>query len=217
MHPCGYGSRRRDAVRVALIGDSHAAALLAALEPQLDALNWRVTVFVGQTCAWLAPSLSPNCPGLRLIQRDLGRRHFAVVIATELRQYSSSVADHREAMRPVATTGAHIVVVEDDPGVSPDSTACVTRVSYRPTGHCGTPVGIAYRDPDRLAQAARRLPGARVIATRAFFCRDRFCPATIGNVLVYRDTAAHVTAGYARTLSPYLVGAIEHALPARLR
>jgi peptidoglycan/LPS O-acetylase OafA/YrhL len=217
MHPCGYGSRRRDAIRVALIGDSHAAALLAALEPQLDVLNWHVTVFVGQACGWVAPSLSPSCPGLRVIQRDLGHRHFAVVIATELRQYTSSVTEHREAMRPVATTGARIVIVEDDPGVSPESTACVTRISYRPTGHCGTPVGLAYRDPDRLAQAARRIPGARVIATSAFFCRDGFCPATIGNVIVYRDTAAHVTASYARTMSPYLVGAIARALPARLR
>ena len=34
-HPCEYGSRRRHAIRVALIGDSHAAALLAVLEPQL--------------------------------------------------------------------------------------------------------------------------------------------------------------------------------------
>jgi hypothetical protein len=120
-------------------------------------------------------------------------------------------------MRPVAATGAHIVVVEDDPGVSPVSTACVTRVTYRPTGDCGTPVSVAYRDPDRLAQAARRLPGVRVIATRAFFCRGSFCPATIGNVIVYRDTAAHVTASYARTLSPYLVQAIVRSLPARLR
>jgi peptidoglycan/LPS O-acetylase OafA/YrhL len=217
MHPCQYGSRRRNAVRVALIGDSHAAALLAVLEPQLDALNWHVTVYVGQTCGWLPPSLSPSCPGLRLIRRDLGRRHFAVVIATELRQYTSPIADHLEAMRPVAATGAHIVIVEDDPGVSPVSTACVTRVTYRPTGDCGTPVSVAYRDPDRLAQAARRLPGVRVIATRAFFCRGSFCPATIGNVIVYRDTAAHVTASYARTLSPYLVQAIVRSLPARLR
>jgi hypothetical protein len=34
---------------------------------------------------------------------------------------------------------------------------------------------------------------------------------------VYRDTAAHVTASYAETLSPYLVGAIERALRARAR
>jgi len=217
MHPCQYGSRRRDAVRVALIGDSHAAALLAVLEPQLDRLNWRVNVYVGQTCGWLLPALSPSCPGLRLIQHDLDRRHYAIVIATELRQYTNPVSDHLAAMRPVAATGARIVVVEDDPGVTEASTACVMRITYRPTGGCGTPISEAYRDPDRLAQAARRLPGARVIATRSFFCRGGFCPATIGNVIVYRDTAAHVTASYAGTLSPYLVEAIERALPPRLR
>ncbi|MGH2894884.1 MAG: acyltransferase family protein [Solirubrobacteraceae bacterium] len=221
MHPCGYGSRRRNAVRVALVGDSHAAALLAVIEPQLNALNWHVTAFLGQTCGWLPPTRSPNCPGLRVIQRDLDRGHYAVVIANELRQYTSSVAEHLEAMRPVAATGARIVVVEDDPSVSPASTACVDRVTYSATGSCGTPAAIAYRDPDRLAQAAARIPGARVIGTRRFFCRDGFCPATIGNVLVYRDTAAHTTASYARTLSPYLVEAIVHVLPpalhARLR
>ena len=215
MHPCAYGSTRPDATRVALIGDSHAAALLAVLEPQLDAVNWRVTVFVGQTCGWLPPTLSPTCPGLRLIQRDLGHHHYAIVIATELRQYTSSVAQHLEAMRPVAATGARIVVVQDDPGVSAASTACVDRVTYRATGNCGTTAGFAYRDPDRLAQAAERIPGAVVIPTRQYYCRDDFCPATIGNVIVYRDTAAHVTASYAGTLSPYLVEAIERALNAR--
>lgn len=216
MHPCGYGSRRPDAIRVALVGDSHATTLLPVLEPQLHALNWRVTAFTGQTCGWLPPALSPDCPGLRLIQRELIRGHYEVVIATEIRVYTSSVVDHLKAMKPVAATGARIVVVEDDPSVSPASTACVDRITYRATGNCGTPVTVAYRDADRLAQAAERIPGARVVNTRRFYCRHGFCPATIGNVLVYRDTAAHVTASYARTLSPYIVEAIKHALPAAL-
>ena len=212
MHPCTYGSRRPDAVRVALVGDSHAAALLAVLEPQLNAVNWRLTSFTGQTCAWLPPALSPSCPGLRLIQRDLLSGRYALVIATELRAYTNSIADHLAAMRPVAATGAQIVVVEDEPSVSPASTACVDRITYSATGGCGTPVAVAYRDPDRLALAAERIPGAVVVDTRGFFCRHGFCPATIGNVIVYRDTAAHVTASYARTLSPYLVEAIQRAL-----
>jgi peptidoglycan/LPS O-acetylase OafA/YrhL len=214
MHPCVYGSTRPDATRVALIGDSHAAALLAMLAPELDAANWHVTVFVGQTCGWLPPTLSPSCPGLRLIQRDLLHDHYAIVIATELRQYTSPVAQHLEAMAPVAATGTRIVVVEDDPGVSAASTACVDRVTYSATGDCGTTAAYAYRDPDLLAQAAERIHGAVVIPTRQYYCRDGFCPATIGNVIVYRDTAAHVTASYARTLSPYLVEAIERALHA---
>jgi peptidoglycan/LPS O-acetylase OafA/YrhL len=217
MHPCTYGSRRSDAIRVALIGDSHAAALLAALEPQLKVLNWRVTAFTGRSCGWLLPHLSPQCPGLRLIQRTLLHGHYAVVIATEIRVYTSSVAEHLQAMRPVAATGARIVVVEDDPSVSPASTECVDRITYSATGNCGTAASFAYRDPDRLAEAAERIPGARVVRTRRFYCRYDFCPATIGNVLVYRDTAAHVTASYALTLSPYLVEAVESVLPRALR
>ncbi len=212
LHPCSYGSKRASATPVALIGDSHAAALLAMLEPQLDAVNWRLTVFVGQTCQWVVPALSPSCPGLSLIQRDLAHDHYAIVIATELRQYTSSLAQHLQAMRPVAATGARIVVVEDDPGVSAESTACVARVTYSATGGCGTSAASAYRDPDLLALAAERLPGAVVIPTRRYYCRGDFCPATIGNVIVYRDTAAHVTASYARTVSPYLVEAVERAL-----
>ena len=140
-----------------------------------------------------------------------------MVIATELRQYSNPVSEHLAAMRPVAATGTRIVVVQDDPGVTPKSTACVSRITYSATGGCGTSVAVAERDPDLLAQAAERIPGARVVRTGRFFCRDGFCPATIGNVLVYRDTAAHVTASYARTLSPYLVQAIERVLPRSLR
>jgi hypothetical protein len=115
-------------------------------------------------------------------------------------------------MRPVAATGARIVVVADDPGVAATSTACVDRVTYTATGDCGTTAAFAYRDPDLLARAASQIDGAVVIPTRQYYCRAEFCPATIGNVIVYRDTAAHVTASYARTLSPYLVGAIERAL-----
>ena len=128
---------------------------------------------------------------------------------------TSSVAQHLAAIRPVAATGARIVVVEDNPGVSPASTACVDRVTYSATGDCGTSSSFAYQDPDLLARAAERIPGAVVIPTRQYYCRGDFCPATIGNVIVYRDTAAHVTASYARTVSPYLVEAIERAVHAR--
>ena len=217
IRPCEYGSRRPDAIRVALIGDSHAAALLAALEPQLDALNWRVTAFTGQTCGWLPPALSPECPGLRLIQRALLHRHYAVVIATEIRVYTSSVADHLEAMRPVAATGARIVVVEDDPSVSPASTACVTRITYSATGDCGTPVSVAYRDPDRLAAGRRTDPrGSRrhhpavLLPRRVLPRHDRERPRLPGH-----RRARHRQ--LRQTVSPYLVEAIERALPVSLR
>lgn len=216
-HPCSYGSRRRDAIRVALVGDSHAAALLPALEPQLGLLNWRVTAYTGNSCEWLPAAVVRTCRGMPVIEHDLEHGHFQVVLTTEIRLSLAAPALHVRAMAPVAATGARILVIEDDPDVSAAASACVTRITYTPTGGCGTPARQAYRTPDRLARAAREVHGARVVHTQQFYCRHGFCPATIGNVLVYRDNAAHVTASYAQTLSPYLVGAIRRALPARLR
>lgn len=216
-HPCIYGSRRPHAIRVALVGDSHAAALLPALEPQLQRLDWRLTAFTGNSCGWLPASAARVCRGMPTIEHDLERGRYQVVLTTEIRVSPSAPPLHVRAMAPVAATGAHIVVIEDDPDVSPAAAACVTRVTYTPTSGCGTPISEAYRNPDRLAVAARQVHGAHVVHTERFYCHAGLCPETIGNVLVYRDTAGHVTASYAQTLSPYLVGAILRALPAHLR
>ena len=158
MHPCVYGSGGAGD-RVALIGDSHASALLAVLEPQLEALNWRVTAFTGETCQWLAPALSPTCPGLRMIRRSLLRGHYAIVIATELRQYTSSVSQHLAAMRPVAATGR----ADRRGGGRPGRGAGRPRAS---TGSATARPAAAARRRRRLrgtgssCEAAEQLPGA---------------------------------------------------------
>lgn len=51
---------------------------------------------------------------------------------------------------------------------------------------------------------ASRIEGAEVIDLREYFCRDGFCPAVIGNAVVYRDSKAHLTATYMRSLEPML-------------
>ena len=196
------------------MGDSHAAALLAALEPQLDALNWRVTAFTGQTVRMAPPAhLTPDCPGLRADPAGTPHRHYAVVIATEIRVYPSSVADHlagNEARR--RHRRAHRGRRGRPQRVVRQQRPASTRITYSATGNCGTPVTVAYRDPDRLAQAAERIRGARVVRTRRFYCRDGFCPATIGNVLVYGTPPPTSPPATRRTLSPYLVEAIERTL-----
>jgi hypothetical protein len=89
---------------VALIRDSHAAALLAALEPHLDSLNWRVTAFTGEGCGWLPPNPAPNCPGLRVIDRVLVDDRYAIVIAAEIHGSANSTGVRAGAEFPVRWT-----------------------------------------------------------------------------------------------------------------
>jgi hypothetical protein len=69
---------------------------------------------------------------------------------------------------------------------------------------CGHQPGVYGLDrPDPAAQRSD-LPGnVRLLDLTRFFCYDGFCPAVIGNVLVYHDQS-HLTVTYARTLAPFL-------------
>lgn len=49
---CRVGSQRADATRVALVGDSHAAMLIPAIEGQLNSRNWAVDTYVARGCIW---------------------------------------------------------------------------------------------------------------------------------------------------------------------
>jgi peptidoglycan/LPS O-acetylase OafA/YrhL len=207
MKACTIGSTRPDATAVAITGDSHAASLLAGLEPQLDALNWRLDVFIGNGCRWHAiRATSGGCTAaMPQIQARLESGRYKLVITTAARgKPTDDVSSYVAAMRPVAEGGAKIVVVNDVPDAGPETLDCIHRVGFSAQSDCGLSTGQAFAIKDQLVEAAKQVPGAAVVDLTAFLCDNGYCPATIGNVIVYRDTAAHLTATYARTLGPYL-------------
>ncbi|WP_343928818.1 acyltransferase family protein [Pigmentiphaga daeguensis] len=212
LRACEYGSRKKRAKRVALIGDSHAAALLPALKPQLEALNWRLTAMTGNGCQWRDQTYRKNACAEVVVRRQerLISDQFDLIIATGIRSTPGTIADYISAIEPLKSRGQQIVVIEDVPDASPEALACIQRIGFSYERNCSTPIRFAYADEDKLATAARQL-GLPVVSLRKFFCIQDTCPAAIGNVLVYRDTAAHITASYAATLGPYLVEAILNA------
>jgi hypothetical protein len=66
---------------------------------------------------------------------------------------------------------------------------------------CGAPATKAFEANDTTRAAAAREPRVDVLDFSDQFCADGFCPAVIGNVLVYRDKH-HVSDTYIRTLAP---------------
>lgn len=219
LETCAYGSRDADALRVALVGDSHAAAMLPMVRAQLEDANWRVETFVGNGCRWYVPEdpETARCgPNLVQIQHALSSGRFDLVVAGASRGVAATTAaDHVGAIEQVVAAGTAVVVVADNPDPSPDAVDCVTRIAFKATDPCGTPVEVALRAADPLAEAARQVPGAEVVDLTGFYCVEESCPSVIGNVVVYRDTAGHVTATWARTLGPYLVQEIQRVLESR--
>ncbi|MFM8858019.1 MAG: acyltransferase family protein [Actinomycetota bacterium] len=208
---CTYGYTGDDAVKMAIVGDSHAAQIIAAIRPVLDANKWSLTTYLGTGCKWKLPPRSDGCP-VDWIEQELLSNRYDLVITTSIR--GGSLDGYREAWAPIAAAGTRIAVIADNPGVSEDSQACLTRVQIGAdrTGECGTPRAEAFADADPLVAAAAQVPGTTVIDLTSFYCTADFCPSVIGDVIVYRDSRGHLTSTFARTLAPAIEEGLRRAL-----
>ncbi|WP_327042806.1 acyltransferase [Micromonospora ureilytica] len=216
---CRVGSQRSDATRVALVGDSHAAMLIPAIEGQLNSRNWAVDTYVARGCIWAkvdAADQSDSCYARRhaMMERLGGGPKYDFVIVTGKRNMSvnpqaaaGQIRRYVEAWRPVLERGTRIVVVVDNPALGATDLGCLvddTANGGNPT-RCAVDRKGALGTRDALEEAAKRTDGkVQMVDLTDLFCTETQCPLVIGNVIVYRD-AHHMTATYARTLGPHLV------------
>ena len=200
---CSYGSSDPNAPRIALVGDSHAEALLPALLASQWSRRWHIDVFTGNDCEWRVPTF---CPAMPIIQARLLAGKYDVVVTSADRTFSHqyTVNDFTSYWRPVQAKGTRIVVVGDAPSVDPKAIECVGTLTFRATSGCATSRRVAFTYPDVLLAAAASLPSVRVVDLSRLYCTTAGCPVVIGNAIVYRDTSPHVTATYMQTLAPYL-------------
>ncbi|VXB19381.1 acyltransferase family protein [Citricoccus sp. K5] len=208
---CDLGAADGD-LKVALRGDSHAASLLPALEPIAVEQGWDLDVFTGWGCHWYVHDEGDDCHGPLEQAQDrmlTGEPYDVVIVSSSRYDVVRSAQDRMEryeqAWEPVAARGTKIIVVADVPATTDEALQCMTRVGFTPQDHdCGASAQEAFGMVDPLPEVASRIDGAEVIDLSQFFCSDDFCPAVIGNAVVYRDSKAHTTATYMRTLKPAL-------------
>lgn len=213
---CTFGALRKDAeLRVALVGDSHAAMYLGGLIEEATRIGWSLDTYVGQGCRWGARSVV--CPSMPRIERTVAREGYDIVLTTSYRgsrraDMSPIAAQVARAWRPVRAAGSEIVVIADTPAVSEAAMRCVTRADFDAASDCSTRLADAFDVQDPLVLAARRSGAAEVVDLTRFLCTESRCPLVRGNVIVYRDGLSHLTGTYARTLAPYLVRAVRQAV-----
>ena len=214
VNSCTYGPEDA-ATKVALVGDSHAAALLPALWPQLDALGWSVDAYLGRGCALVDHVDGPtDCDQARPdINAALTSGDYDVVLTTSTRKFALDDADQKAILTQIRDAGSEVIVVRDNPLPTDDAIACASRIGATADDRCGTDESVALESEHSLAAAADDL-GMPVVDLTDLYCADGFCPAIIGNTRVYRDSAGHITATWATTLSRSLGEALRDAMPA---
>ncbi|GAA4771897.1 acyltransferase family protein [Citricoccus nitrophenolicus] len=207
-------------LRVALLGDSHAASLLPAVEAVAEERDWALDVYTGYSCHWYTRDEGENCSGPLQDANEAmltGDPYDAVLVTSSrydrVRPVPDRIDRYVDAWTPVAERGSQIIVIEDLPASTEESLQCLTRFDFSAADNdCGMDRAEAYSQPDVLPEAASRVPGAEVVDLGEYFCSESFCPSVIGHAVVYRDAAAHMSATYARTLTPMLGERVDEIL-----
>jgi hypothetical protein len=229
---CGYGAPAGQAAEtVALIGDSHAAALRAAMAVVAQAKRWRVLELATPHCPFSqalpdsGQAVANWCPGFNGRIQEYLHAHpeirtvvfSANANAPIVTPPGERIFDHRLAgylseweLMPASVT--RIIVVRDDPIDKFGTPDCIRNAmaKHRPPGPtCAVPRSYAL-PPDAEVAAAKLLAdrGGRVVDLTDHYCAARRCYPVIGGVLVHKDQD-HLGQLWARTLGPYLLRGIN--------
>jgi hypothetical protein len=232
VRDCVYGDPAGTST-VALVGDSHAAQWLPALEPLAEQRHWRLDLQSKVTCPPMElPTVSPY------LQREY----------TECEQWRAGVLDRVRTERPALVVVAMAHRYGADFGFTaydPQWLAGLTRLTaaLRATGaavlvlgpvpdpHDNVPICLSDHlddvpacSPSRSAgvddagvaaeQRATEAGGGRYAPLTDLFCTASVCPVVVGDELVFRDDN-HITPEYGAFLAPVLAALVDQALAGR--
>jgi hypothetical protein len=229
---CVYGDKRGKWT-VFLFGDSHAMQYFAPLEKLAKRNDWRLVVLNKRECSPADIHLLradnnaeyKTCDvwhegTLRRIEESAGhaivvlggdKAARAVVHGRPLSGAANGAAMQRgyeATLKRIRGAGLPAVVVKDLPSSPKGIPHCVAEN----IDHLKACTFRRHRDPavEFDARAAHAVPGVGLIDLTPEVCPHGLCRAVIGNALVYRDKH-HLTATYARTLSPWVAQGLRVA------
>ncbi len=217
---------------VILFGDSHAMQYFPPLEALAKANHWRLYVLNKRECPPFAVPIR-SFFGVPYRACGLWRRtelrrierfgpHTAVIMSgdTAYTAYHDGRELHGRAngraqeagyvatLERIRAAGPRPVVIRDTPVAPRDMPLCVAN-HPRHLRDCAFPrVRLGAREFD--VRAARSVPGTALIDPLPEVCPHDLCRAVIGDAIVFRDRQ-HLTATFARTLSPFIGAALRAA------
>ncbi|WP_275041804.1 acyltransferase family protein [Nocardiopsis baichengensis] len=227
--PCAYGPEDAD-VRVAVVGDSHAAHWVPAVREVADEHGWRVSTFTKSSCPFTSETVTRDdrpykeCTDWNedVVGRLTGEDAPDLVFTSSRSTADSVRADGEEGKRRIAEgmaeqwdaveeAGAAVVAIADTPAQRARVPECVELNADDPAVCAKERDDALAEDDPQLMAAGMDGNGAKVVDLNDRLCTDDSCPAVVGNVLVYRDSH-HLTATYSQMLAADLEEAAAEPL-----
>jgi peptidoglycan/LPS O-acetylase OafA/YrhL len=205
---------------VLLMGDSHAAQWLPAVDTAAKQRGWRVQFLGKSACPPLdTPIFSPylgrpytECgQWLRDTIDEVRTEHPALVVVGVARHYDPSygigvygpawITGLVRTVREIEAAGSPVLVLGPIPKPRSDVPTCLS-------AHLSDVSRCTLRGSQAVSAAGLAAERAAVIAAGGhyldlspLFCTAQLCPVVVGNDLVYRDDN-HITTAYAQAMTP---------------
>jgi hypothetical protein len=234
IHPCAYGDKQGSRT-IAIFGDSHVAQWLPGLAKAGNAKGWKIISITKSACPSVDVKIDePAYPGAYAScrqWRNSGEAWFRqhkpdLIIISNWRDYPLldsngdriSAAQHEAAWKaglgrtlddlPAAS---ELVVLGDTPLIGPDVPKCLSNHLSNMSA-CSRRMSSALEPVhDSAEETAAEAHGASFTSLTSKVCSYDPCPLVINELLVWRSQS-HVTATYAKQLSPSLIKLVGNAI-----
>lgn len=230
---CTIGDPDEYTRRLLVVGDSHAKALIAALELLADERGWRIDLASRASCYWTShdllqksQQLTDACARWRASLGDYiaGEQGVDAIVAVKARRAltdETATTDADAAFAEVVDgmvaawdarpdKAVPVVALVDNPRFAASTVDCVVEAQLAAAEACAEPVSELF-PADGVREAAASASNAHVVDLTDLYCEPEVCRPVIGGVVVYRD-GRHLTDTYARTIAPYLGDEIDRVL-----
>ena len=195
---------------VVLVGDSHAAQWVAALDIVAKAQGWKLVSITKSACPFNRIHVQksgkpyPSCEPWRENALNTIRALGASIVFTSQSRYGdidhdTQVQGLRSLWQDLTSAGIDVIAIRDTPWMPFEPGDCLA--GGNPAA-CTAPrrqveASTIYRE------AAADLTAVRVIDLTDGICGPETCETIVGNVIVWRDRH-HLTTTYATALAPHL-------------
>jgi hypothetical protein len=217
--------------RIVVVGDSHAQQLAGALVPIADRHGWQLTVIARGACPFSTASEvvadEPDCLAWgEAAAAEIADLRPDAVVTLASRDVRVGLTERTPPgfvarWQQLAQQGIPVLAIRDNPRFDRSMPDCVQSLwahspwVQRPGGEDAPPCGVeraaVYAAEPPWTHVPNVPPNVRFLDIADRVCGPAFCPAVIGNVLVYLDDN-HLTASYSTSMAPLVEGDVLAAL-----
>ncbi|MEY2580158.1 MAG: hypothetical protein QOE09_7 [Ilumatobacteraceae bacterium] len=212
LNPCRYGDTS-SAIKVVLIGDSHAAQWFPPLRAIADRNAFQLIVLAKGGCPAATVSiptatLARTCPKWRdKAVQFIADEHPDLVIVTGSRHYPNTDQEWRDGFN--TTLGRlkdltpRLLVLGDNPDSRDDPATCLSAHLTDVKACTNSRSGAVESGKLQVEREVAQQNGARFVDTSDWMCTETDCPIIIGDILIFRDIN-HLTTVAAEWFTPMM-------------